>query len=248
MVMYKISIVSYLNSIPFIYGMKKNSIFSSIDLSLDFPSECAEKLLKDKIDIGLVPVVVVPKLREANILSDYCIGSEGKVDTVCIFSDVPIEEIESISLDYQSLTSVKLLKVLLREYFFVNPVMNVAEKGFETMISGKNAALVIGDKAFELHAKHKFIYDLSDCWFKMTGLPFVFACWVANKYVDKNFVTDLNQSFSVGINNIDCILDSRLIKNLNYNIARDYLTNKISYNLDERKKEGMRVFLQKINK
>ena len=79
------------------------------------------KLLKGKVDIGLVPIVVMKQLENTQVISDFCIGADGAVDTVCLFSDVPIQEIESIFLDYQSRTSVELLKILLKEYWQVSP-------------------------------------------------------------------------------------------------------------------------------
>src|SRR5437867_12268285 len=86
----KVSCVSYLNSQPFIYGLKNNSIINEIDLSLDVPSVCAEKLRSGSVDIGLVPVAVIPQLKESHIISDYCIGADGKVETVLLLSDVPL--------------------------------------------------------------------------------------------------------------------------------------------------------------
>ena len=112
--MVRISAVSYLNTIPFIYGLKQSKLMKKIELYLDFPAVCADKLINGQVDLALVPVVVIPTLKDAHIVSDYCIGANGAVDTVCLYSDVPISEVESISLDYQSKTSVALLKILLK--------------------------------------------------------------------------------------------------------------------------------------
>ncbi len=183
--MLKISAVSYLNTIPFIHGLKQSELINTIDLQLDYPSICADKLINGIVDLALVPVVVIPQLKHPYIISDYCIGANGSVDTVCLYSDVPIDKIMSIGLDYQSRTSVALLKVLLKEYWQLNPELIKADVGFEENIKGKHAALVIGDRAFTLNAKHKFIYDLSAIWKEMTDLPFVFAAWVSNTKLHK---------------------------------------------------------------
>ena len=64
--MIKISAVSYLNTIPFIYGLKQSKLIHTIDLQLDYPSICADKLINGDVDLALVPVVVIPRLqREA---------------------------------------------------------------------------------------------------------------------------------------------------------------------------------------
>ncbi len=245
--MIRISAVSYLNTIPFIYGLKQSELIDNIDLRLDYPSVCADKLINNEVDLALVPVVVIPTLADAaHIISDYCIGANGAVDTVCLYSDVPVNKIEKITLDYQSKTSVALLKILLEEYWKLSPRLIDSEVGFEQEISGKNAALVIGDRAFDLNKKHQYIYDLSAIWNKMTGLPFVFAVWVANKNLSNSFVTNFNKALEKGLNDIDNALIQEGSNYSQCESPRDYLNNKISYRLDSKKLEGMALFLKKI--
>jgi len=245
--MLKISAVSYLNTIPFVHGLKQSELIKIIDLQLDYPSICAEKLINGIVDLALVPVAVIPKLKEAHIISDYCIGANGAVDTVCLYSDVPIEEIESIVLDYQSRTSVALLKILLNEYWQLNPELKKANVGFEENIKGNHAALVIGDRAFALNTKYAYIYDLSAIWKEMTGLPFVFAAWVANKKLPQDFIVSFNKALEKGLSNIDKALALEGDSYPNCKNPEDYLNNKISYNLDVEKQKGMELFLRKIS-
>ena len=245
--MLKISAVSYLNTIPFIHGLKQSELIKTIDLQLDYPSICADKLINGTVDLALVPVAVIPKLKEAYIISDYCIGANGAVDTVCLYSDVPIEEIETIALDYQSRTSVALLRVLLKEYWQLNPELKKANVGFEENIKGNHAALVIGDRAFALNTKHAYIYDLSAIWKEMTGLPFVFAAWVANKKLPQDFIVSFNKALEKGLSNIDKALALEGDSYPNCKNPEDYLNNKISYNLDVEKQKGMELFLRKIS-
>ena len=245
--MLKISAVSYLNTIPFIHGLKQSELIKTIDLQLDYPSICADKLINGTVDLALVPVAVIPKLKEAYFISDYCIGANGAVDTVCLYSDVPIEEIESIALDYQSRTSVALLKTLLNEYWQLNPELKKANVGFEENIKGNHAALVIGDRAFALNTKYAYIYDLSAIWKKMTGLPFVFAAWVANKKLPQDFIVSFNKALEKGLSNIDKALALEGNSYPNCKNPEDYLNNKISYNLDVEKQKGMELFLRKIS-
>ena len=245
--MLKISAVSYLNAIPFIHALKQSELISTIDLQLDYPSICADKLINGTVDLALVPVAVIPKLKHPYIISDYCIGSNGSVDTVCLYSDVPINEIESIGLDYQSLTSVSLLKILLKEYWQLSPELKKVDVGFEDNIKGKHAALVIGDRAFTLNAKHKFIYDLSAIWKEMTDLPFVFAAWVSNTKLPQDFINIFNIALQKGLSNIDNALALEGDSYPNCENPEDYLNNKISYILDSEKQKGMELFLSKIS-
>ena len=245
--MLKISAVSYLNTIPFIHGLKQSELIKTIDLQLDYPSICADKLINGTVDLALVPVAVIPKLKEAYIISDYCIGANGSVDTVCLYSDVPIEEIEIIALDYQSRTSVALLKILLNEYWQLNPELKKANVGFEENIKGNHAALVIGDRAFALNTKHAYIYDLSAIWKEMTGFPFVFAAWVANTKLPHDFIISFNKALEKGLSNIDKALALEGDSYPNCENPEDYLNNKISYSLDSEKQKGMELFLRKIS-
>jgi len=245
--MLKISAVSYLNTVPFIHGLKQSELIHSISLQLDYPSICADKLINGIVDLALVPVAVIPKLLQAHIISDYCIGANGAVDTVCLYSDVPITEIESIALDYQSRTSVALLKILLKEYWQLNPELKKADVGFEENIKGKHAALVIGDRAFALNDKHAYIYDLSAIWEEMTGLPFVFAAWVANKKLPQDFIIAFNKALEKGLIDIDTALVFEGANYPNCTNPEDYLNNKISYNLDAEKQKGMELFLKMVS-
>ena len=244
--MLTISAVSYLSTIPFIYGLKQSKLMDTIDLQLDYPAICADKLINGEVDIALVPVVVIPQLENAYIISDYCIGSDGEVDTVCLYSDVPIEEIQTIALDYQSHTSVELLKILLKEYWQLSPELIKAEVGFEDSIKGKHAALVIGDRAFSLNDKHTYIYDLSAIWKQMTDLPFVFAAWVANTKLPPDFIIDFNKALEKGLSDMQKALNLEGDNYPNCKNPEDYLNNKISYNLDAEKQKGMALFLEKL--
>ncbi len=242
----KISAVSYLNSSPFVYGLAHSAIKNEYTLSLDIPSVCAEKLITGKVDIGLIPVAAIPQVTDARIISDYCIGANGRVKTVCLFSEVPLHEIKTILLDYQSRTSVMLTKILAKEYWKINPEWVNASPGFEKDIKGTTAGVVIGDRAFAL-SKDK-VFDLSLEWQNFTGLPFVFACWVANKDISEQFISTFNQALKNGLDNIDKTLDEFPPSIVTKAEATKYLTENINYDLDPEKKKAMKLFLQLAEK
>ena len=242
----KISVVSYLNTLPFIYGLDVFPTLEEIDLCLSSPVVCAKRLIDKDVDIGLIPIVSIDKVADANIISDYCIGSDGDVDTVCLYSDVPISDVSTILLDYQSNTSIELLKVLLREYWHISPNLVNSQEGFENHISGEIAGLAIGDKAFGLNNRFPYIYDLSYIWKELTGLPFVFAVWVSNKSLPDDFIKIFNMALAYGIHNIKQVVKENSTFLSNHNLY-NYLTNRISYDLDEKKKDAMNLFLSKIN-
>lgn len=241
---YKISAVSYANTYPFLYGLKKSSIIKKIDLSLDFPSVCATKLINNQVDIGLVPIAILPQLKEHYIISDFCIGAIGKVNSVLLLSDVPLSQIKTILLDYQSKTSINLTKVLAKHFWNIQPNWETAKEGFETTIHNTTAGVIIGDRTFNLSKKYKYTYDLAEEWQKFTKLPFVFACWVANKKITPEFIKEFNDAIGVGVKNIPEVLNYFNVTENKKDYLSHYLTTNISYKLDDEKQKAIKMFLE----
>jgi len=240
----KVGIVSYLNTRPLIYGLKLPPIADEIELIEDTPSRLAELLVNNAIDIGLVPVAVIPQLKEYFISSDYCIGTETEVASVCLFSEVPLNEITKVYLDYQSLSSVALLKWLMKEYWNIDPeIIQTSDDDYRKKIGGTTAGLVIGDRAFEQRKISTFIYDLASEWRSITGLPFVFAAWISNRSLQGSFIQRFNEANAIGLSHIDEIVSAQ---NFDLFDLKKYYTLHLSYVLDERKRKGMELFLQVI--
>jgi chorismate dehydratase len=237
----RVGAVSYLNTKPLLYGIKRSSLLDKIELIEEYPSKVAEMLLNDEIDVGLVPVAIIPKMKEHYIVSDYCIGAEGEVASVAIFSDVPIEEVETMLLDYQSRTSVNLAKVLMRDFWKVSPGIEDAKENYISEIRGTTAGVVIGDRALQIKGKYAYTYDLAAAWKSMTDLPFVFAAWVSNKPLDMEFINEFNQANSLGFDMLDEVVKENPFE---YYDLNTYYTKNISYDLTSAKKEGLNLFLK----
>jgi Predicted periplasmic solute-binding protein len=238
----KISSVSYLNSKPFVFGLQHSPLRNNFELSLDIPSVCASKLMDNQVDIGLVPVAAIPKISGANIITDYCIASSGKVRTVVLVSESPVEQIERIVLDYQSRTSVRLIKILAKHFWNISPVwVDGAEGYIDNDIHGTTAGVIIGDRVFEHENRFPYLYDLGEIWKVMTGLDFVFACWVANKPVEKELIVQFNEILKFGIENIPQVIDEYQQLYPNYRLD-NYFTENIFYVFDESKRKGLELF------
>ena len=238
----KVGAVSYLNTKPLLYGIKQSAeLMKQIELVEDYPSKIAAMLVEGTIDVGLVPVAIIPRLKEWHIVTDYCIGADGDVASVCLFSEVPIEKIEKVLLDYQSKTSVNLVKILLKDYWKINPVLEDAKEDYISAIKGTTAGVVIGDRALAQRKISPYIYDLAGAWKDMTGLPFVFAAWIANKKLPEQFTSLFNGANGEGLNNIDEVIEAN--ENAVYDLDI-YYRNNISYSLDVKKKKGMEKFLE----
>lgn len=242
----KISSVSYLNTKPFIFGLEQTGLLSEIDLQLEIPSKTAEKLLTGEAEIGLVPVAIIPQLPNARIITDYCIGAVGAVKTVSLFSRQPLEQLQTILLDYQSCTSVQLVQILCNYYWKKPNIQFVpADRHYIQKIKGNTGGVIIGDRTIDLAPQFAYNYDLSEAWYRFTGLPFVFAAWVTTRNIHPTLEEKLNTAFKTGLHNIDEVVAQFQPQYKGFDV-KEYFTRYISYELDAPKRKGLDLFLHYV--
>ncbi len=244
--MYKVAAVSYLNTLPFLYGLEHSRELADLmELEVDYPSLIADKLIKGEIDIGLVPVVVLKDHPQLEYVVPWGIVADGPVASVKLFSNRPLSEVEEIMLDYQSRTSVNLVRVLAKFHWKISPRWINAREGFEQELFNGSTAVVIGDRALKLLGSVKYEFDLAKEWKDMTGLPFVFAAWVANKQIDKTFIDLFNKALEYGVNNIDQVVkyySHHTEKIKPYFDPNHYLSKYIKYRLTDQAHKSVRLF------
>jgi len=238
-------VVSYFNTQPLLLGIEKAGFLSKIDLVKDYPANIAQSLIDGHIDIGLVPVAITPFLTNPHIVSNYGIGTKGKVASVAIFSQVPMDQIESIYLDYQSRTSVKLAQILLKEYWQKDIRFLKAEEGYIQNIQGTTAGVIIGDRALVNLNKFEYVYDLGEAWVTHTHLPFVFAAWMSNQPIPVEFQDLFNVANAYGVEHIQEVLAQLPQRTHGYDMEQ-YYTQNIEYVLTDPMKQGMNLFLDKV--
>lgn len=237
----KIVAVSYLNSIPFIYGIEHSAELRD-SLLLAPPSGCAEAFANHTADIALLPVGALDSVGgEYEIITPYCIGASGNVRTVVIMSNVTIDKVKRIFLDTHSRTSVLLGQVLCRKLWHIEPLFEPfdAMQGLDERQEG-DAFLIIGDKVFAQEGRFGYTYDLAEAWRELTALPFVFAVWVARKNVDNSFVDTLQNALKYGIAHTAEAIEKYHHSDKAY--ALSYLTENIDYNLDAEKLKALELF------
>jgi chorismate dehydratase len=242
---WRIGAVSYLNTRPLLLGLAQEGFKNRIDLVKSYPAKIAQDLLSGQIDIGLVPVAIIPQLTHPHIISNYVIGTNGAVASVALFSQVPIDEIKSIYLDYQSRTSVQLLKILLAQFWKKEVEFLAATEGYIDQISGTTAGLIIGDRALDNLNKFPYMYDLGLAWKQHTGLPFVFAAWVANQPIPAEFMAAFDAANGYGVARLEEVISLIPANEQVYDLHK-YYTENISYVYDEEKKLGLNAFLNLI--
>ena len=239
-----ISAIKYANTYPLNYGLRESGIEKYATIEIDHPAECARKLATGEADIGLVPVAAIPAITGLTIISDYCIGTNSPVRTVLLVSNSELENIESINLDYRSRTSVALARILAARLWKKEFEWKETSPRFDfDNIPVNEGLVIIGDQCFELETKFRYNIDLATEWKKLTGLPFVFACWVSNKQLPEEFIQKFNEALHFGISNIDSAISKYgEISLMSVEILKSYLVHNIDYLLNKEKYKAMNIF------
>lgn len=236
--------MSYLNTLPLVWGMLHGDERSQVDLSFSIPSECARDIEQGRIDIGLVPVAEIAR-QGLEIVSDVGITCFGAVRSILLFSRVPWRSVRTLAADASSRTSVQLARVILAERFGVTPEIVEHEPALGPMLSRADAALVIGDPALRLDPRqlpYEWL-DLGEEWARLTGLPMVFAAWAGEHY-DPAVWELLRTSYEFGRTRIQEIIDAEhQARGVSRQLAESYLTQHIRFALGSKEMEGLRTFL-----
>ncbi len=243
----RISAVSYLNTFPFVYGIRESGYLTNYRLDLDVPSLCAEKLKQDQVDISLVPAGALPEFKSHHVVAPYCIGAVNEVKTVLLLSKVPLEKISRIYLDFDSRTSVRLVKVLAGHYWKISPDFVPLQAGFLDGNDHPESVFAIGDKTFRMRHHYPYIYDLAGEWIGFTGLPFVFAIWISKKELPYHVTQPLIRALEYGIARKQESLDYFRDRLPDCDDCLGYLEENISYHFDEQKKLGLARFLELLD-
>ncbi len=235
--------VSFLNARPLIYGLESAK---GIELSLDVPSRLLDGLLQERFDVALLPVIDYQRMPGLRLLAAGGIGCDGPTLTVRIFSPVPVERIETLACDADSHTSVALARIILAERFAVRPeFIELNRSRFDSKGGGTTAVLLIGDKVVceEPRGLHYQI-DLGEAWKQLTGLPFVFAAWMARAGIELSGLNEqLANAKRAGLEHVDQIIRQfAQPRGWPAETARKYLTQNLQYDIGPRQLEAIRLF------
>ena len=145
----RVSVVSYLNTVPLVWGMLHGEQRGLFDLSFAIPAECADRLESGLADIGIVPAVELNR-QKLEIIRGAGIACHGPVRSIFLISKVPYAEIRKLAADSTSRTSVALSRVILARKFGVQPQVQSHAPHLPSMLENADAALIIGDAALVL--------------------------------------------------------------------------------------------------
>lgn len=245
----RICAVSYLNTVPLVWGFLHGQQQGLFDLDFAIPAECADRLASGAADIGIVPVAELPRLN-LDILRGAGIACHGAVRSILLVSRIQPEEIQTLAVDASSRTSVQLARVILQKRYGTTPELIPMEPHLDRMLAAADAALIIGDPALHLdpeHIEHE-VLDLGAEWTDMTGLPMVFAVWAAQKGLrSPELELAFRDSLAFGKLKIIQICESAEERGIPYSLAYEYLTRHIVFELGEREYKGMDLFLRYVS-
>ena len=247
----RISASSYSNTAPLVWSFLYGRNHGKVEIILDnAPARSAELLAQDRVDAALVPVIAYQTIDELNLIPDVCVGAREKVRSVCLITKgEELKDVRVVSLDASSLTSVVLTKIIFREFLGFEPEWRQAEPNIDNMLSDADGALLIGDPALKLsdpvlrnRPPALRIFDLAELWHEHTGLGFVFATWMTRR---GKTPIDFALARDEGVAHLDEIVAN--YENdipLGLNEMKEYLSQNISYSIDESMQRGMKLYFE----
>jgi len=171
----RIAAIRYINTLPLIFGLQNRN---DHDLILDTPSACFHKLISNEVDVALIPVWGTQMHSDVRAIPNLGIAANKQTESVFLYSNKPLNKIQTVAVDPASLTSVNLLKIILHMQYQNQPQLVTSNASdIRDRLKSCNAALVIGDAAILTTVPGCNRWDLAAEWYAMTKLPFIFAVW-----------------------------------------------------------------------
>ncbi|HEY9174384.1 MAG TPA: menaquinone biosynthesis protein [Verrucomicrobiae bacterium] len=237
---FRVGSVKALNTVPLTRGIEDQVIYAT-------PAKLAEMLRRDELDAGLVSVVE-PLLNDRyDILDGVAVAALGEVKSVMLAHRQALEQMREVYCDTASLTSVRLLKILLAERGLSPEFKPLPDYGG---IAALDNFLLIGDPAldFVLGPHDHEIFDLGAAWFEMTKLPFVFAVWALRRGVANatELRRQLHEAKDFGMDTLDHIIRSRT--EYTEDFRKDYFGWHLHYHLGADEKRGIAKFMELLGK
>jgi chorismate dehydratase len=240
--------VSYLNTVPLVWGMLHGPQRNLFDLSFSIPSRCADRLAEGTAEIGIVPSIEVAR-QGLEIIPGTGIACRGPVRSILLVTQTPPERIRTLAVDSSSRSSVMLAQIILARRYGIRPRLRSMSPYLPSMLEAADAALIIGDPALRVEPEKLSCasLDLGAEWCKMTGLPMVFAVWAGRPEIaaTPGLAEAFNGSYRFGSENLEEIVQCEApARHMEKSLAREYLKRNIVFELGEREYEGMRLFLR----
>lgn len=245
----RVCAVSYLNTVPLVWGFLKGPQRDIFHLSFSVPSICADRLESGDVDIGIVPCAELDRLG-LDFLPDTGIACRGAVRSILLISRVPFAKVKTLATDVSSRTSVMLARMILAERYGVIPSIASHSPDLDAMLAAADAALIIGDPALRIDpATLPFhVLDLGAEWFSLTRLPMVFAVWAGASETLTPVVREaFASSCRYGLDHVDDIVsDAAASHHFPESLVREYLTRYIRFQLGPEELRGLQAYRELV--
>jgi predicted solute-binding protein len=244
----RVCAVSYLNTVPLVWGMMHGPQQGIFDLSFSVPAECADRLARGTADIGLVPCAELDRLG-LEFIPSVGIACRGPVRSILLISKVEPGSIRTLAADSSSRTSVMLTRAILADGYGCRPTILSLPPDLQAMLERADAALIIGDPALALDPPTLpyHVLDLGGEWVSLTGLPMVFAVWAGRPAVITPEVGDVFlDSYRFGASRLNEMLGDAARRGIPEDLARSYLTQHISFELGPAELRGLELFRRRV--
>ena len=239
----RIGAVTYLNARPLTYGLTHATVDARI--VFDHPSRLAECLAEGGLDVALIPSIEYFRHPGYVIVSDACVACDGPVRSVKLYGRQPLDRIRTLAMDEGSRTSVALTQILLKERFHLEPEIQHLPIGAALEDTQADAVMLIGDRGMRPpRGRFEFVWDLGEEWTRWTGLPFVFAMWIARPEVDlEKLDTLLRSTRDAGVGRLEEIARNHA-SSIRVPPAEClvYLRDNLRFQLGPRQRQGLELF------
>ena len=250
--MFKLGVVSFLNALPLYATLQGRD---DVCIVPALPARLADGLRAGAYDAALLPVVDHLRGVGDGLLGDAIVGATRRVQSVTLFSRVPLRKAKSIALDTSSHSSVALTNIVARDFYGLNPHFVHHAPNLNAMLKVADAALLIGDPALIAvqNAGDLHVTDLAAEWHRFTGLSFIFAAWAARAGLEQTkrdeLTALLNQARDEGRARVAQIVAAQALPpQLSPTLVEDYLSNIIEYRRTPMHGAGLEMFRRRLAK
>ena len=241
---------SYLNTAPLIWSFKHGSRKGEVTLIDALPSDCAQLLERNQVECALVPVIEYQRMEGVQLVPGVCVGSRQRVRSVVLVSRLNnLKKVRTVALDDSSRTSAALVKIIFKEFLEFEPEWSTRAPDLKQMLRESDAALIIGDPAMTASREGLQVWDLAALWHDFTQLGFVFAMWMQRVDADVSSQIDFVAACKEGLAQRNKIIEEyeqRL--GLTRNELETYLTENITFILDEDLRKGLQLYFELAHK
>ena len=248
----RISASSYSNTAPLIWSFLYGSQRGRFEIILDnAPARSAELLRDKRVDAALVPVIEYKRIADISLVPDVCVGAREKVRSVCLVTKgADLNKVKTAALDISSRTSVALTKIIFREFFGIEPHYKTSKPNLAEMLKDNDCALLIGDPSLTIDEQAYRKFDLVETWRSFTNFGFVFAMWMTNNdSIEEVRNIDFAMIRDEGLNHLDEIVSNYETEiPLTKEEFKKYLSENISYSIDDSMQKGLELYFKLAHK